>query len=49
MRAAGYGCYWYDGAALHARQAGDQAVNYFFLTDSHLATLAETFAGSILK
>lgn len=35
----GYGTYWYDGVTLRRRAEGDRSVNYFFLTDAHVARL----------
>jgi FkbM family methyltransferase len=32
MAASGYDAYWFDGAALRRRSAGETSVNYFFLT-----------------
>ncbi len=37
LKKEGYDAYWYDGAVLKRRLSGDQSVNYFFLTQRHLA------------
>lgn len=31
--------YWYDGTTLRQRVCGDRSINYFFLTNSHIAKL----------
>jgi FkbM family methyltransferase len=37
----GYQPYWFDGIHLRLRNAGDQSVNYFFLTPKHVSILRE--------
>ncbi|MBI2216457.1 MAG: FkbM family methyltransferase [Candidatus Rokubacteria bacterium] len=39
LAAEGYRPYWFDGARLRRREAGDPPRNYFFLTGLHLARL----------
>ena len=39
MEQRGYSVYWFDGRELNARQSGDKAVNYFFLTKQHVDSL----------
>jgi hypothetical protein len=41
MRAEGYEVYRFDGRRLRPRQAGDRAVNYFFLRPEHLGRIPE--------
>lgn len=47
LSAAGYSAWWFDGKTLHPRQPGDRKVNYFFLTEKHLAGLKQR--GGILE
>ncbi len=39
MGIRGYEAFWFDGTRLRYRQVGDRSVNYFFLTERHLARL----------
>jgi len=41
MRDGGYEPYWFDGARLRSWTVDSSSVNYFFLTDAHLAILQE--------
>lgn len=43
----GYDGYWYDGTMLKRRSSGDQSINYFFLTQSHLAQIKTANQGVI--
>ncbi len=41
FRDSGYQILWYDGESLRVRKAGDKSVNYFFLTEKHIAELRD--------
>jgi FkbM family methyltransferase len=41
LATAGYRPHWFDGNALHPRRPGDTSINFYFLTEAHVAALRE--------
>jgi FkbM family methyltransferase len=41
MERSGYGAFWFDGARIRKRLAGERSVNYFFLMEGHVRRLAD--------
>lgn len=48
LQNSGYKAYRFDGQFLNERQVGDKAINYFFLTETHINFVRDLFKKKVL-